>query len=326
MHRRLVILAAVASASAACGAFGEGSDAARPDGGGSTEEAGSGDGGVPESGIEGSVDPGPRCDPKAAFGLPVKLDPQINTDADETYAVLSEDEKTIYFARQGAHRDLWTASRPDRDAPFENQKPLGTAFNTPSLEDGCVFSKDGLLAIFASDREAGGSLGTDLYFTTRTSASANFGVAQRINVLSSTSTDNDAYLLPDKSKVYFGSSRTGAARVYASEITPTATSYTFSSPVTVAELVSNTSDGAPVVTADDLEIYWTSTRNGTNERIWHGSRPSRSDPFSGFAEVTALNDTVSKAVGSWVSADGCVFYFSSDRGGDRDIYMARRGN
>ena len=97
----------------------------------------------------------------------------------------------------------------------------------------------------------------------------------------------------------------------------------------VAELSSPTAlDELPVVTDDELTVYFGSDRPGGNGgldiRVAH--RTTTADGFG----VPTLDATLSSASNDyplWISADGCRFLLSSNRPGGVggiDIYMATR--
>lgn len=106
---------------------------------------------------------------------PVRLGPEVNTEADELYASASSDG-TLYFASgpiapaPGKHWDIYRA-RPS-GAGFAAREPLGPAINTqPSAADATPvaawefnpeISADGTLLVFASLRPGGLGFG-DLY-------------------------------------------------------------------------------------------------------------------------------------------------------------------
>lgn len=111
----------------------------------------------------------------AGWSEPVKLGPEVNSDADELYASASSDG-TIYFASgplapaPGKHWDIYRATR--RGAGFAPREPLGAGVNTqPSASDATPvaawefnpeISADGTLLVFASLRPGGLGAG-DLY-------------------------------------------------------------------------------------------------------------------------------------------------------------------
>lgn len=100
----------------------------------------------------------------------------------------------------------------------------------------------------------------------------------------------------------------------------------FDAPVLVTELSSFAAEDDPTLTADMLEIYFGSTRNGL-EDVWMSTRDSVGDVW----DAPMLVDTLSAGSTDTlveVSADGLFILLASDREliGDQDVYFARRGD
>ncbi|MGC4093580.1 MAG: hypothetical protein QM756_37915 [Polyangiaceae bacterium] len=131
------------------------------------------------------------------------------------------------------------------------------------------------------------------------------------------------YMLPDGSAMYFHGVALDNSDLYRAERGPNG--FTAASLVDGAN--SAVGEAFPVVTADELTIYFLSDRPagvGAYD-IWVASRSSTSDPFSNATPLDALN-TPETEMPSWVSPDGCRLYF--DRGGsfwqDNQILVAER--
>jgi Tol biopolymer transport system component len=97
-------------------------------------------------------------------------------------------------------------------------------------------------------------------------------------------------------------------------------------PVAVPVGTFNGGAGLPVVTPDELTIYFTSPAGGTGD-IYVAHRAAMTDPFGEPSIVSELDSSTTNEEPSWVSADGCDLYFSSDRAGGSgyDLYVAHRG-
>src|SRR5262245_10250456 len=86
----------------------------------------------------------------------------------------------------------------------------------------------------------------------------------------------------------------------------------------VPQLVTELASGAPArtdnptLTADLLEIFFTTDRAGGNGDIWFARRSDVAHPFSPPAAVTELN-TSTFETSSAISADGLTIWFGSDR-------------
>jgi hypothetical protein len=100
----------------------------------------------------------------------------------------------------------------------------------------------------------------------------------------------------------------------------------FSAPQRVAELSDPSDDDDPTLPDDMLEIYFASTRATAkpgNADIWRSTRQAVTDPWSAPALVSELNTTVDDE-NPGISGDGLTLWFSSNRGGNVDIYVSQR--
>jgi hypothetical protein len=91
-------------------------------------------------------------------------------------------------------------------------------------------------------------------------------------------------------------------------------------------LNSDASEDDPTVRGDLLEIYFASTRDGT-EDLFRSTRASVDDPWDPPESVVELNLPVSGESTPEISADGLTLFFSSNRAagqGELDIYVATR--
>ena len=101
----------------------------------------------------------------------------------------------------------------------------------------------------------------------------------------------------------------------------------FQAPHLVPGLESDSKDDNPTLTADLLEIYFTSGRagGGSKSDVWFARRASAADPFDTperLAEVSSDDFESSSAI----SLDGLTLWFGSDRSGDLDVYVSTRAS
>jgi hypothetical protein len=96
----------------------------------------------------------------------------------------------------------------------------------------------------------------------------------------------------------------------------------------VTELRSDNRTDNPTLTADLLEIYFTTDRTSGNGDVWYARRTDVVHPFSPPAAVAEVNsDTFETS--SAISADGLTLWFGSDRtggAGTTDIWVSNRPN
>lgn len=107
----------------------------------------------------------------------------------------------IWVARRGALTDQWTAPT--------NVSEL----NTSGRDEGITLSRDGLTAIFASDR-AGGEGEVDLWLALRTSLDAPFSEPVNLSEVNSIGDDVDPHLSSDGHELFFSSERSGEQLLY----------------------------------------------------------------------------------------------------------------
>jgi hypothetical protein len=105
--------------------------------------------------------------------------------------------------------------------------------------------------------------------------------------------------------------------------------YRFGTPRLLTELGTTTySNQNPTLTADLLELYFTSNRGDTKGDVWAARRAAPGDPFDPpalVAEVSSPEYETSPAI----SLDGLTLYFGSDRDGSiggLDIWSATRAD
>ena len=106
--------------------------------------------------------------------------------------------------------------------------------------------------------------------------------------------------------------------------------YHFDAPPLVTELRSDAPARTdnPTLTADLLEIYFTSDRGGGSGDVWSARRGDVAHPFSAPAPVTEVNSSTFET-SSAISADGLTLWFGSDRPGGvgtTDIWVSSRAN
>lgn len=260
--------------------------------------------------------PTTRCTEGAAFGAPERVT-ELSSAASEAAATLTEDELTVYFARNGA---LLIATRASREQPFGNVRSAGLSGS--GTDDNPALSFDGRQLFFTST--ARGDSGATEIFVAQVMGGGLTAPAPVRGVPPSTT---DPFPNGDASALYYSAARDGGL--------PDlwlATGLGGGPGFSEQRLtVSDTeSDGQPVLSRDELSLYFGSRRAGTLglSDIFVAKRARTSDPFT---NAVSLGPTVNSAANDlplFVSADGCVLYFSSDRpggAGGRDIYRTTRG-
>jgi hypothetical protein len=257
--------------------------------------------------------PTPTCDVAKPFGAPVEV--TLGT-GDIRGASLSSDELTITFARDGR---IQRATRASRMSPFGTSVDLpdvnGTgSWGTPRpAPDGktMYLARDTaygpLLVVSAAG--ANGVFGAPVDVMTP-SNQAIFGVHPWVNptgtiVHFTTGLPDDAgggYLIVARAPIQ-STGRIGA--------------------VTISSELAH-GDFAPVLTPDELTMYFASGRAGGagGNDIWRAARPNRSAAWGNFARVTELASSASEEP-SWLSDDACRIYITRGSGSSRILFAER---
>jgi hypothetical protein len=235
----------------------------------------------------------------------------LNSAASEVYLRMATDELTAYFARQEPDEILYVATRPSATAPFSTPIKLVITGNGTLETTSPSVTADGLTMYFTSNRT--GTLGgRDIYRATRSVTTTNFGSITQLTALSTASAENDAYVLPDHSALYFSSNRSGTSRIYRATISGT----TFGS---IDEVLSDTTGLTRVaVSPDELTMLYTI---GGDLRL--STRATTTVSWLPGADLTAL-DTTASDLASWISADKCRLYYGNNEGGDYQLRVAVR--
>jgi Tol biopolymer transport system component len=273
---------------------------------------------LPEAHVDVQPEAQPACDPSAPFGTPVALS-SLAAMAFQAQPRLLPAELAVYFERTvvDAGNDLLTAQRAQADAAFGMATSI-PELDTPSNEEDPTLSPDGLRIFFTSDRPGG--LGAyDIWQASRNATTDAFSTIALTANVSSTQDERHTYYVPGA--LYFASSRTSSYHIYrAAE-----QSGGFASPLLVAELSSSGFDYCPVVTTDELRIYFASDRGsdaGANQ-VWTSVRSSTAQPWPTPTPVSEL-DAFGSVIPSWISDDGCRLYISSDHSGTWDMYVTSK--
>ena len=265
-----------------------------------------------------SDSPPPACDPTKPFGTPVAIS-ELNTADEDVVSDVSADGLTIYVATNhavtGVH--LFLASRANKTAPFGALQPF---FPGGSFDDWAVaLTSDGLTAVVSSDRNGANS---DLYVATRATTFATFGALGAAASTNSTGNEEGPRWAADGKTLYFDSTRGGTRHIWSASVVGA----TFGAPQKLTELASDALDAVPVLSPDELTIYFLSTRAPTTDGdIYVATRISKTLPFTNVQPVASVNSPAIDAPGH-ISADGCTLYLSSHRAtpGKSDIFVAQR--
>jgi hypothetical protein len=224
---------------------------------------------------------------------------------------LTADELSIYLT---SNSDLDVASRGVRTDSFSAPVAL-SGLNSSSLDSHPSVTGNGLTIFFDSDR-AGSS---HIYSATRASTTSAFNAAQQEVALDAVGIAGHPYVSPAGTALYFRAEvDPGDGQIFRAS----RSGGVVAAPQVMSPFNTSFDESDPVATADDLTVFFASTRTGGSEGgrdIWVAQRASTSDPFGAPRNLQELN-TFEDERPSFVSADGCRLYFGRGEG----MYVAER--
>jgi hypothetical protein len=216
-------------------------------------------------------------------------------------------QSDIYVSRRASVTDAWSLpARVDE---------LSSAY----LETSMDISTDGLTLYFSSNRPP--STTVDVYVSTRPDRASPWGAPVLVSPLSSSSS-NDYNAQPWNDKTLFlGSDRmpaSGGSDIF--RATRSSGSAAWSSPALVGGLDSNRYEGEAF--ADSTGAIWFTSDAEGDDDIFRAT-PKGDGTYNTPQLITEIA-TAYPENDAWVSPDGHVLYFTSNRSGTLDIYVAKR--
>ena len=230
--------------------------------------------------------------------------------SDDGTARLSADELTAYFYsdRAPGYR-IYSATRASRTDPF----------STPQVVDGITsgaggvlkfptLTADALTIFFESDP---GSI-FHVMVATRSTVAAQFSASAPVAGVNAGPNDSEPFVLPDGSALYFISNRSTSGGTTDLYRAARGTSGQFTTPTQVTTVNTPSTEYAPVLTPDELVLYYGSDRPDAPAKggldIWMAKRTSADAAFEPPVNVQELN-TAGHEVPDWISPDRCRIYF-----------------
>ena len=205
------------------------------------------------------------------------------------------------------------------DAPvmFGQPRSVGAPNVGGAFDDDPSLSPDLLELYFASDR-VGGLGQSDIWRSTRASAADEFGAATHVAELSSAATEGYPALSSNGLTIWIAR---GPSIVTATR--PDLQS-AWSTPVTESALdVVGAGEKPGGVFDSDLQIVFEVEYTGTNRDLFIARRAAIGQAWSAPQPIAELNSAVLDAAPA-TSGNGLAIYFYSDRGGNDDLWVARR--
>ncbi len=303
----------------ACSSFGAGGGPAEGDEAGAARDGDVAD----DDGARGDANAagGSRCDRSKPFGTPQPV-LGLTTDFTEGGASLSRDGLALLFhtnvtTGNEANR-IHVAGRAGEGAPFGAAQPLVGNFGDLSMNDPHLVSSGRLFFTAGRNGDAfqveSAILKGDLTLEARASIPS---LASSSATIQPYATDGRLYVASERAR--------NAFHIFAATITAAGEIET---PQLVDELVGPGAEWRPVVTPDDLTIYFarSPTADIAGMDIFVARRTTPTEKFGAPELVAELSEPGVFDNPTWVSADECRIYFESVRrqGGGGDVWVAER--
>lgn len=269
------------------------------------------------------------------FGNVTRVD-EVSSDEDDENPTLTDDMLQIYFNSErddGADgTDIWYAERSSLDQPFGEPRPLG-GWSDDGSDTSPAVSGDGLtlwLAHTPETEEDSDDATTDVRMVVRADPSApewegpiaveglNTADDERPRPLG-----QEGLVMPLSRRVETSDGET----VWQTLLARREGDAEFSEPVLLTEIVDpdvSAVDG--FLSFDGLTLVFKVEPPGKKGDLYWSKRASVDDPFVGATPVPGsdINTEDYDERDPWLSPDGTVLYFASDRDGEAlDVYRAQ---
>lgn len=301
------------------GSGGQGSSPAQGDGGSVSGDGGAqfgsgGFGGAPSGGMGGA-------DPTVAI-VASALRPlsELNTEEKDDNPTLTSDERLICFTSKrptsSGGTDIWCSERASIDEPFGEPQEQ-TSLNTEGFESSPSIGADGLSIWFGAEDEDG----IDIFVAIRSDWTAPWETPDLVEELNS-SEDDIPRPLARAGRLMPLSSRRDSPDYWTYLAERPDLDAPFGEPRLIEELAA---PGRSFVDAFLLEsglvMVMTLVDGDRKGDIHVATRPSLDAPFTDTSPVQGVN-TDDEERDPFISRDGKRLYFSSDRDGELDLFVA----
>lgn len=197
-----------------------------------------------------------RASVGASWQPPVNV-VELNTTGSDATPGISSDGLTLYFAAERDDaigvKDLYVATRPDRDAPWEPPERIAEVASTAD-EAGPAISVDELTLYFTSNRDGD----FDVYRSTRASAADPWSAPVPVTELNSDDVESEPWPDGPQTTIVLGSRRPGGAGgtdLY--EARRATADDPFGAPMPIVELNTDANDTDPWLSPDGRTLVFT---------------------------------------------------------------------
>lgn len=259
-------------------------------------------------------DAAPEDGPRVADAMPDAMIPATWSapqllGIDGADPTLTADLLQIWFIDAG---DISHASRTATTSPFGAASPV-LELSQAASESSPEVSADGSTMMFA--RFVGNN---DVYTTTWSSGVQSWSVPSSILDLNTADHEQSGSISTDGQQLALTRLPPGGTSdIYIS----TMGAGGWSNPIAAASLNSPNNDSNAVLRGDKLAICFDSTRNGAATDIYCATRSAADQPFDAPVAIAEVNSPQNDQ-DPWLSPDGKVMVFWSDRGGVGHLYIS----
>lgn len=249
-----------------------------------------------------------------------ELNDMFAADDDPT---LSGDMLEIYFnTNRLGQEDIFVATRESVDDPFDTPI-LVPELTTPFIDTVPELSHDGLVMML-SNNSPGGAGGFDSFISTREDADSLWSLPARIDEINSMDGDGSLSMTEDMLTAVMCRNFPGQMDYQLMGTTRRRADGAWAEPELIEDLLSDGRDCSPWLTADGDELWFGSSRPDlTDDENIYRVAINGVEPDGEVEEITELS-TDSMDDDPWLSPDGAVIVFSTNRDGQFEIYTARR--
>ena len=260
------------------------------------------------------------CNLAAQFDHPTKVVELSSTSSDGSLRLTDNELVAYFWSDRTSMPRIYTSTRASLAAAWAAPSPGSADINPITSNYTPAISSNGLQFVFVVN-------GSSIYFTKRPAPSGAFATpATQLTQLNTGASNVTPAWSYDGTGLYYATNpSTGTFDLAHATYDPSSNIWTNDG--TIAGLNSAADELSPVVTRDELTIYWSSTRTdlGTHGGgdIFRATRTAKTGAWSNIEQVPELDTNLWDAVTA-ISADGCRIYLENESGTSRDLYVAAK--
>jgi Tol biopolymer transport system component len=254
------------------------------------------------------------------FGTPQVVTGLRSATDDLMDPSMTFEQLELYFdSPSNGQTDIWVSTRTVASDPW-GPSSIVAELSSPQNDQDPEVSVDGLTMYMASDR--GGSM--QIYVSQRRTRVTAWGTPTIISLGTST-LDEAPGLDRTQLNLVFGSRRGAETNAHLYAATRPDTSAAWMNVTELSALNSNWEDTGPALFNNGSGLVFATRRltSGGTSDLFQAARPDETSTFTSLAAVTELNTSANEE-GPWMSQDGTMILFASDRSGHFQIYQASR--